>query len=637
MKFIEKMFFRSLYSLYNKRLKSNVRLLVIALGIISLSVNLTACGGSGSSSATDDNATDDNGNGEVIIGLTDAPGDFQTYTVDVVSLTLTKANGAVVETLPVKTTVDFAQYTEMTEFLTAATIPSGVYVKGSMVLDYTNANIQVEDQAGITTPVTLIKDEDGNDVTEMELRVQLEGRSRLLIAPGIPASLTLDFDLKASNDVTFDDAGEPTVTVEPFLIADVNFDKNKTHRLRGALKRVNVAEQYYSVILRPFHHRMNDQVERFGSLKVHTNSDTVYDIDQVPYAGREGLRQLASMPAFTATVAIGEIKFEPRRFEATHVYAGSSVPGGDMDVVRGNVISRVDNTLIVKGATLIRADGTAIFRDTIAVQLAETTTVRRQHAMGEQTIADISVGQRVSIFGTLTNEDPEGLEMDASEGRVHMLFTTVRGSAIVTDGTSLNADLQAIDRRQIAIFDFTGTGTTPDNDADPANYEMDTAALDLSSIADGAPIKARGFVRPFAQAPADFEARTVVDVSEVRGHLGLNWDPATQTPFVDLSASGMTLNLDGQGRFHYIVRAGVRIDLNSLGRNLIIQPLDSGDGKYILYIGDVVELFTTFDRYVDALNRQIAAGKTFRGIRAVGLYDDSIVTMKAEMISMRIR
>ncbi len=629
MKFIEKMFFRSIY----KRLKSNARLLVIALGIVSLSVNLTACDGSGSSSATDDN---DNGNGEVIIGLTDAPGDFQTYTVDVVSLTLTKANGAVVETLPVKTTVDFAQYTEMTEFLTAATIPSGVYVKGSMVLDYTNANIQVEDQAGITTPVTLIKDEDGNDVTEMELRVQLEGRSRLVIAPGIPASLTLDFDLKASNDVTFDDAGEPTVTVEPFLIADVNFDKNKTHRLRGALKRVNVAEQYYSVILRPFHHRMNDQVERFGSLKVHTNNDTVYDIDQVPYAGSEGLRQLAGMPAFTATVAIGEIKFEPRRFEATHVYAGSSVPGGDMDVVRGNVISRVDNTLIVKGATLIRTDGTAIFRDTIAVQLAETTTVRRQHFMGEHTIADISVGQRVNIFGTLTNKDPEGLEMDASEGRVHMLFTTVRGSAIVTDGTSLNADLQAIDRRAITLFDFTGTGITPDNDADPSNYEMDTATLDLSSIADGAPIKARGFVRPFAQAPADFEARTIVDVSEVRGHLGLNWDPATQTPFVDLSASAMTLNLDGQGRFHYIVRAGVRIDLNSLGRNPIIQPLDSGDGKYILHIGDVVELFTTFDRYVDALNTQIAAGKTFKGIRAVGLYDDLTVTMKAEMISMRI-
>jgi len=32
--------------------------------------------------------------------------------------------------------------------------------------------------------------------------------------------LTLDFDLKASNSVSFDDAGVPTQMVEPFLLAD---------------------------------------------------------------------------------------------------------------------------------------------------------------------------------------------------------------------------------------------------------------------------------------------------------------------------------------------------------------------------------------------------------------------------------
>jgi len=618
-----------------KPLRRSARHLLLVLGIVSLSVNLTACGGSGSSSLAADN-------GEVIIGLTDAPGDFQTYTVDVVSLTLTKANGEVVETLPVKTTVDFSQYTEMTEFLTAATIPSGVYVKGSMVLDYTNANIQVEDAAGITTPVTLIKDEDGNDVSVMELRVQLEGRSRLLIVPGIPASLTLDFDLKASNQVSFDDAGVPTVIVEPFLIADVNLDKNKIHRLRGAVKTVNVAEQFYSVAIRPFHHRLSNkgdkgnQIERFGSLKIHTNDETIFDIDQTPYLGNEGLQQLATMPTFTATVAIGEIKFLPRRFEATHVYAGTSVAGGDMDVVHGNVIARVANSLTVKGATLIRADGTVIFRDTVTVQIADTTIVSREQSMGTYTIDDISVGQRVGVFGTLTNENPDNLELDASNGHINMQFTHLRGNAIVTDGLSLNADLQAIDHREIALFDFTGTGASPAEDADPMNYEIDTAALDISSINDGAPIKARGFVRPFGQAPADFDARTITDVSLVRGRLSFNWDPATTSPFVDLSVSGMTLNLDGQGMFHYIVRAGVRIDMNSLTQNTVIQPLADGAGIYTLHIGDVVELFTVFDNYVDALNSQITAGKAFKGVRAVGLFDAATGIMKAGVISIRV-
>jgi hypothetical protein len=55
----------------------------------------------------------------VVIALTDAEGDFASYTVDVLSLTLTTANGAVVETLPLSTRVDFARYTDLTEFLSA--------------------------------------------------------------------------------------------------------------------------------------------------------------------------------------------------------------------------------------------------------------------------------------------------------------------------------------------------------------------------------------------------------------------------------------------------------------------------------------------------------------------------------------
>ena len=46
--------------------------------------------------------------GTAMIGITDADGDFLSYSVDVVSLTLTKADGAIVETLPVRQRVDFA-------------------------------------------------------------------------------------------------------------------------------------------------------------------------------------------------------------------------------------------------------------------------------------------------------------------------------------------------------------------------------------------------------------------------------------------------------------------------------------------------------------------------------------------------
>ena len=68
--------------------------------VVTAVLGLGACGGGGDDSTA---ASDDSGSGEVVIALTDAEGDFATYTVDVVSLTLTKANGAVVETLPVNT------------------------------------------------------------------------------------------------------------------------------------------------------------------------------------------------------------------------------------------------------------------------------------------------------------------------------------------------------------------------------------------------------------------------------------------------------------------------------------------------------------------------------------------------------
>ena len=236
-----------------------------ALFLLFVSLWLVGC------NVQDESAAE--GDGEVVIGLTDAEGDFASYTVDVLSLTLTKANGAVVETLPLVTRVDFAQYTELTEFLTAATVPNGFYVKASMVLDYSDADIWVENAAGNAVKVYNIVDADGVAISQLEVAVNLDGRNKLLVAPGIPSHLTLDFDLKASNSVSFDAGGVPTQVVNPFLLADVELEAPKLHRLRGPLANVDVAGNNFDVILRPFHHILNtDHHRRFGQLSVDRKS-----------------------------------------------------------------------------------------------------------------------------------------------------------------------------------------------------------------------------------------------------------------------------------------------------------------------------------------------------------------------------
>ncbi len=462
---------------------------------------VTGCGGGGSASDS----------GEVIISLTDAEGDFTTYTVDVLSIKLTRADGTEVETLPLTTRVDFAQYTDVSEFLTAATVPNGRYVKGSMVLDYSNADIRAEDVNGDAQPATAIVDSSGNPVTTLEVNVVLEGRNVLPVAPGIPKNLSLDFDLEQSNSVVF--AGsDVTVTVAPVLIAEVDPQAPREHRLRGPLQNVNVAENRFRLYVRPFFHRIRSGPRRFGSLTVHTGDETFYEIDGISYQGTPGLSVLDTLPQFTAVVARGDLRFNPLRFEAREVYAGSSVPGGTLDVVRGSVVERTANdAIIIKGATLIRQNGVVVFNDLVTVQLDASTTVTRQLSTDTFDIDDISVGQRIVVFGTVTNDSVSDLQFSSANGYARMRLSKLRGSVEALPDTRswLVLNLTSINNRSIGLYNFTGTGPDVANDADPAFYEIDSGTLSLEGIGVADNLAVAGFPTAFGTAPPDFTAQTV--------------------------------------------------------------------------------------------------------------------------------
>src|SRR5579872_3048941 len=124
----------------------------VTLPVVVLALMLAACGGSGVTGGT--SSTDctqpstANQNGCTYVSFTDAPGDFLTYTVNVTSLVLTRSDNTTVSLIPATTTVDFAQYNSLDEFLTLASMPPGTYVSGNITLDYSNADIEVQDQNG---------------------------------------------------------------------------------------------------------------------------------------------------------------------------------------------------------------------------------------------------------------------------------------------------------------------------------------------------------------------------------------------------------------------------------------------------------------------------------------------------------
>ncbi len=470
-------------------------------------LTLSACGGGG-----DTNQANSNADGEVLVALTDAEGDFVTYTVDVLSIKLTHANGTVVETLPLSTRIDFAQYTDLTEFLTAATVPNGRYVKGSIVLDYSNADIQVEDASGNATAVTRIVDSSGQAISTLEVNVTLEGRGALPVAPGIPKNLMLDFDLEQSNTVVFN-ADQVTMTVDPVLIAEVDPVKPKLHRVRGPLKTVSVENSSFDVYIRPFFHRIGFGQRIFGALRIETNDNTFYEIDGISYQGTDGLKVLDTVAQYTGIIVKGELKFGPLRYEAREVYAGSSVPGGDMDLVRGTVTSRNGNEIVVRGATVFRANGSVVFNDNVTIMLDDSTTVLKQLSVGTFSIADISVGQRIAVFGTITNDQVSNLQMSAANGYARMRLSHLRGNVVTIkkETTDLGLNLTDINGRSISLYDFSGTGTSG-NDADPLNYEVDTGTLTLDGIVAGQVLGVAGFPTPFGSAPPDYSAQTVTQL-----------------------------------------------------------------------------------------------------------------------------
>jgi len=588
--------------------------------LIVAALGLSACGGgSGGASATS--------TGVVNIGLTDAAGDFLTYTVDVTSLTLTKADGTVVQTLPQKTRVDFAQYADLTEFLTGATVPAGDYVSATLQADYTNADIEVDDGSGTPVKVSAanIHDSNGNPLTTLSMTVKLDNAKHLVIAPGIPVLFDLDFNLAASNQVDMSTPTAPVVTVDPMLLADVNPDLPKPHRIRGPLDSVDTVAGSFTLVLRPFHLLQGD----FGRLTFVTDGNTDYEINQTSYQGSAGLTALAQQSRFTATVAIGTFVPGSGKFLATEVYAGSSVAFGSSDVVTGNVIARNGNVLTVKGATLVRSTGTMSFRDTVSVTVATGTTkvTGQTLASASLDINSISVGQRVTVLGTL---DTTGANMDASSGLVRLLITQLNGTVNSVASGNVTMTLARIDGRPISLFNFAGTGTA-NNDASANAYQVSTGALSLTGIVNGTPLKVRGFVQPFSTATAsdDFNAITLIDVTNAPAALVVGWPSLEPAPFNSYSVDGMVINLTNAGVLHDVYRAGVDTTLATTDTPTV-QAVDPLHGLFAIGSHGSVQVYTQLADYQQALQAGLLAGqKALSFVSVGGNYTDSSKTLTA--------
>ncbi len=580
---------------------------------------VTASGGTTTSQCDASNNTPETEDdcGEVIIGLTDAEGDFITYSVNVTSLTLVRADGAVVETMPRSARVDFAQYTEMTEFLAAASVPPGTYTAGKIRLNYADAEVFVE--KGDDAIETLVVDAAGQALVDADFEIVLDNRRQLVVRRGLPSLLTVDFDLGASHEVDLS-TSPAKATAEPYLLAEVDPVDSKELRLRGPLLGVNLDASAYVIGIRPFH--LRDGL--FGRARVNTDNNTIFEIDGVTYEGSAGLETMAALETGTPTVAFGKLDVLTRKFLAANVYAGTSVPGHQLDVVRGNVIQRENNTLTVRGAIIVPRQGRVSFHRTVKVVMGDGTKVLKAgHHDQSLGLSAVSVGQRINAFGSVSATPDDGIVLDATEGRVRMLVTRLNGVVKTVVPGQIDIALQSIDSRPARIFDFAGTGVTQAVDADPDNYEVATGALDLSETDEASPVKVFGFVTSFGEAPPDFKARSVADFSDSRALLAIGWGiEGTTAPFLRLGPESIELDLENPaiGTRHYIRQGGIFINLLTLPMSPVIAPHPERPGVFAIKQSNKIWIHSDFALFAADLASRLNGTTHVRGMYAKGGY-----------------
>lgn len=622
---------------------AGTRKMAIWTTMLLVLVALAACGG-GTNAVNDpvaNAACDPNDSatfaecGTVMVALTDADGDFLNYTVDVLSLRLETADGRTVETLPRTTRINFSDYVDLAELVAVATIPPATYVSGTIRIDYADAEVFVE--ANGEAKAAVVTDMDGVALGQTELRITLSNRDQLNIVKGRSALLQLDFDLDASH--TVDIVPTPaTAASEQFIVAEVAPVDEKDIRVRGPLVEVSEDEMTYTVAIRPFHDRDGD----FGRITVHVTNETEFEVDEMLYVGAEGLRALSAAGPSTPTIAQGTLNVAERMFTANIVLAGSSVPGIDRDAVAGNVIARDGNLLTVRGATIIASDRRAHFHDDVTVEIGPNTKVFRDgHRFSDLSIDAISVGQRVTVRGTILQTVTDALtpqiHFDATDGAVRMHVTHLLGIVNTIMPGQTDITLHGIDRRRVQIFDFTGTGTSTDTDADPDNYEVATGDLTLADFSTGKPIVAWGFPNAFGAAPLDFFGRTVIDYTDVRSALGIGWSAAgTVAPFISMGNDGLILNNQNEdiGLRHYIDNGPVLIDLTMLDSNTTIVPPVADRSLFYIKTADSLREYSNFDDFVNDLSTSLDGATTARSMHARGLYDSDTNTFTAYKIGV---
>ncbi len=509
------------------------------------------------------------GYGVAWVTLTDQPGDFTSYIVNVDSITLTRTDGAIVTALGTVETVDFTKLGNLSELWGSATIPVGTYTSASIILDYTSAVISVM-VGGLPQKATVV-DSAGKAVTTQTINVILDPAKPLVVPVTYSTTsaqrLAIDVNLAASTPTINTATSPATVTVKPYLTVGISPSDEKLIRVRGPLINSSVGQGTYTVYVRPFY----DEVDSLGSLSVFVDANTLYTVNGVVSTGTPGIMQLSQSSTGT-TVTAAYTTFEPTAtpnatagiFHAKYVIAGGTLEDVYTQGLEGDVVARTGNTLKLRGSTTQfntgastynTADATVILAPATIVTADDTTLTNLDYK-------SVAVGQHIAVRGiySLPNNvvtfDATG-SSSTNTGSVRLLSTSLWGTLVPSGAGALTLDLQTVNDWPVSDFTFTGNGTSSATDPVASAFTVKTGALTIPVTTAGDPVWIDGLVAPFGSAPPAFDATAISGEASVPASLEVHWPGAgTKTPFAPLNGTGLSINLASLSLGTAVIRVG---------------------------------------------------------------------------------
>jgi hypothetical protein len=556
---------------------------------------------------------------------------FATYTVDVTSVVLARTDATTKQAVSRTVRVDLADPSQVARLLAAPSMSSAEFAGGTITLDYSNADIQVNVN-GVPTPAS-VRDAKGAALAAITLPIQFASGGTLKIDQTHASHLALSVDLGGTNAI--DTSADPvTVTVRPAVLAVVDPDNAPTIEVTGTLARVDTTNA--SAVL---------SLPSSDSLAVTTTDSTVFEINGTVSFGSAGAASLSGLGTTSSCTVFGSI--DSGVFTATRVLAGASVPGNTtastatsgllgsasststtLAAFSGTVIARNDAVLTVRGGRLdtgsavefVPEDSTVLLSGSTAVSAADDTDL-------VLVPASVSVGQRIVALGAYSTAGSGAVTLDASAGIVRLEDTVGYGILSATSqANGLEVNLQQIAGLPSSVVDFRGAQLDTTAATDLTHYEVSIGALDVSGLSRNSLLRFSGIATAFSTAPPNFFALALDDSAHAPAHLIARWNAGGGAAVLStLSASEIVIDSANASLAadHRLEIGPQSTQLASLSSSPPIVPDTSGTETFGLQTADgQVTVYSDFATFTTALKAAMGVS-SLATLSAQGRYGSS--------------